>query len=255
MTLQGGRLDEDTAELLFGLASVDRLTLLTAISERKERLTALSKLINASAQECSRHLARLSGSGLITKDSEGLYEMTTLGKALLKLITGMRFLLTHKDYFLSHDLTFLPEAFVERIGELSGGTRVNHVSSVLELIKSTISGGREYVWLISDQPIVVGGPVGTGFFSRDVPVRLIGEKGANHKILEETRSALRKAEVITLPEVRIAMAINESSAGICFPGPNGKIDFGAGFVGKSEEFRGWCTDLFGYYWSKGPKPL
>jgi hypothetical protein len=46
-------------ELLFSLASDDRLTLLAEVNTNKQRLTALSKSIKASLQECSRHLERL----------------------------------------------------------------------------------------------------------------------------------------------------------------------------------------------------
>jgi hypothetical protein len=40
-------------ELLFTMASDDRLKLLAEISSKKQRLTTLSKAINASVQECS----------------------------------------------------------------------------------------------------------------------------------------------------------------------------------------------------------
>jgi len=62
--------DEDTAEILFDLASADRLILLSSINKQKMRLTNLSKTINASVQECSRHLSRLTEAGFVVKDSE-----------------------------------------------------------------------------------------------------------------------------------------------------------------------------------------
>jgi predicted transcriptional regulator len=172
---------------------------------------------------------------------------------MLSLFPGIRFLSRYKDYFLSHDLSFLPKGYVERIGELSAGDYVNHLSLVLEHIKTVISKGREYVWLISDQPIVVGASIGTSFFSRDLPVRLIGEQTIDRKVLTETKSALSHSEIAGLQEVKIAMAINETFAGVCFPGTNGKIDFSAGFSGKDPQFRAWCCDLFEHYWAKSKK--
>lgn len=72
---------DDFSGLLFNLASEDRLTLLSEINSEKHprRLADLSKIINASAQECSRHSARLSDSGFIAKDSSGEYRTMPLG--------------------------------------------------------------------------------------------------------------------------------------------------------------------------------
>ena len=49
-------------------------------------------------------------------------------------------------------------------------------------------------------------------------------------------------------EVRVAMAMNEKAAGVCFPGLDGKIDFGVGFVCSDSASRSWCRDMFEYYW-------
>jgi predicted transcriptional regulator len=239
-------------ELLFSLASDDRLTLLDEIDAKKQRLTPLAKVINATVQECSRHLQRLSDAGFVIKDAEGLYSTTSLGRAMIRLVPGMKFLLNNRDYFLTHDLRYIPEAFVERIGELSSGELVYHVSRTLELIKETISEGRRYVWLIADQPPIVSKVPGSAFVSKDMPVRLIGET-IDPSVLSSIRSALRNSEVVLTKDIRVAMAINENQAGICFPDLRGRPDFSAGFASKDERFIGWCRDLFQYYWAQATK--
>ena len=247
-----GKAAEGVSKLLFILASTDRLSLLSEISVRKQRLTDLSKTIGASAQECSRHLARLSSEGLIVKGSDSLYETTALGKAMQRILPSVEFLLRNRDTFISHDLSFLPASFVERIGDLSSGKYVNHLSQVLEHIKATISGARDHVWLISDQPIVVG-EIGASFYSRDIPVRLISEPTVDPKLLREIRKALPRSEFGAVQDVKVAMAMNEKFAGVCFPGLDAEIDFSAGFAGGGDQFRAWCEDLFEYYWSKSRK--
>jgi len=249
----GDEFGKDISEILFNLSSADRLTLLSSINSQKQRLTNLSKVINASAQECSRHLTRLTESGFIKKDSEGQFETTSFGRIILGLFPTMQFVLKYRDYFLSHDLSFLPTGYTQRIGELSSGEYSNHLSLVLEQIKKAITTGRESVWLISDRPIVIGGSVGTAFSSKSVPVRLIGDQLVDRKIVAELKSVMPQSEVATLPEVRIAMGINEHFAGACFPGLDGKIDFSAGFSGNDPQLRRWCTDLFEYYWAKSSK--
>jgi len=142
---------DGTAELLFSLASTDRLDLLTEIAARKQRMASLSKAISASTPECSRHLARLGEAGLVAKDSEGLYELTAVGRSMMKLLQSVRMLQGNKDYFISHDLSFLPPGFLERIGDLAKGEPVTHIGFVLMTIRTVVSKAREHIWLISDK--------------------------------------------------------------------------------------------------------
>jgi len=237
------------------LGSEDRLTLLGAINREKHRLTSLAKVIRASNQECSRHLSRLADSSFIRKDSAGYYETTTLGKAVLGLLPGLGFLVKNKNYVVSHELSHLPGMFLERIGELAEGKLVGHFNIVLEHIKKTIAEAREFVWLIADLPIVPTTSVGVGFPSRSLPVKLILQPGFDLKAFSEAKSMLPATfEVGVLGEVRVAMAINEKVAGVCFPGLDGKIDFGVGFIGSDTLFRSWCRDLFEYHW-KSVEPV
>jgi predicted transcriptional regulator len=236
-------------ELLFSMASDDRLALLAELNSKPQKMTPLSKTINASVQECSRHLERLSTSGLVSKGTGGYFSTTSLGRAVIRMFPGMKFLLSNREYFLTHDPGYLPEAFVERLGELSTGEYVNHVSRTLELIKEVISEGREFVWLVADQPPIVSKVAGDSFRSRELRVKLIAEI-VDKKTLTNVRSALRNGEVVLMKDVRVAMAINESRAGVCFPDLRGKPDFGAGFTGTDGRFMKWCRDLFDHYWAQ-----
>jgi predicted transcriptional regulator len=247
---------EDISELMFILASDDRLALLSGISDQKQRLTSLSRVIKSSPQECSRHLARLSDAGFVKKDSAGFYETTTLGKAVQCIFPSIQFLLKHKNSFLTHDLSLLPKTFIERIGELSEGQYINHLSQVLSHIKKTISEARQYIWLISDQPIVPGASVGKSFPSRAMAARFVFEQIVDQKEFIEAKPLLpERLEIRTTPDIKIAMAINETTAGVCFPALNGELDFNGGFVGKDPQFRAWCGDLFEHYWMNSTRLL
>lgn len=171
---------------------------------------------------------------------------------MLDLLPSYEFLLTRKQYFLNHDLSFLPKGFLGRVGELSTGEFVGHFSQVLELIKKVISTGREHVWLLSDQPMVVGPSIGPTFFAREIPVRLIGQD-IDRRVIAETKASLPHSEIAILPKVSVALAINGSLAGVCFSDSGCKIDFGSGFAGTDPKFRGCCSDLFEYYWSRSRK--
>jgi predicted transcriptional regulator len=251
MSVELAEEQNNISEILFNLSSADRLILLSSIHKKHQRLNELAKVINASPQECSRHLARLDDSGFISKDSQGYYAVTPLGKAILDVFPSIQFLLKFKEYFLTHDLSFLPQGYSKRIGELSACKHLNHFSLVLEHLKTVLSTAKEFVYIMSDQPIVAGSKIGSTFYSKDVPVRLIGDQTVDRQIVSETKSTLPRSEISALPTVSVALAINETVAGVCFPNASdNKIDFSSGFSGTDPVFRAWCEELFQYYWSK-----
>lgn len=229
------------------------MAIVSELSLRKQRVSELSKLSKHTVQECSRDLIRLTRAGFVRKDSSGFYEITSFGRAMLSLLPGLRFLAKERNYFLAHDLSFLPQEFMERIGELSGGKTVNHANIVLDHIKEVVMNGRQYVWLISDQIMPRWPGIASSYTSRGIPVRMIAEPTIDPKVLSDAKSDMVNVEIGILPKINIAMALNESLAGFCFPGLDGKIDFGSGFRGTDTPFRAWCSDLFAKYWSTSRK--
>jgi len=241
------------AELLFNLANSDRLKLLSEVASGGQRMSTLTKAIGASFPECSRHLARLSGAGLVRKGPGGNYELTEAGKLVMKLLPGIEFVLEHQGFFTSHDLSFLPDGFTERIGALATGEYVGHISLVLDHIKTVVSEARDHVWLISDRLFPQWPGIGSWWSSDEILVRVVSAQTVDPRVVSEYRSKLARCEIGTLKDVSVAMAINESVAGVVFPTLEGVIDFGAGFAGKDPVFRAWCNDLFEYYWSKAKR--
>jgi Mn-dependent DtxR family transcriptional regulator len=66
---------EALAELLFILASTDRLQILSFLSEEKEyRLSNIAQRLNSSMQEASKHVSRLKDQNFVKKNpSNGYY--------------------------------------------------------------------------------------------------------------------------------------------------------------------------------------
>lgn len=95
---------ERLAELLFILASTDRLTLLSELNNTKLRSSHLTVKLSATPQETSKHLMRLRDANLIEKDSDGFFSLTVFGKIIVNLIPSFRFLAQNRAYFLSHDI-------------------------------------------------------------------------------------------------------------------------------------------------------
>ena len=118
---------EHVAELLFILASIDRLTLLSEIGVEKRRLSQLTTKLSATPQETSKHLVRLRDAKLIEKDSDGFFSLSAFGKIIVNFVPSIRFLTQNREYFLSHDISSLPLEFIERLGELQEGEHTDNV--------------------------------------------------------------------------------------------------------------------------------
>ena len=253
---------EEMVELLFELSSSDRLSLLLEVKAEKQRLTQLARKVTATLQETSRHLTRLSGAKLIEKDSAGFFELTSIGRLALDLVPSFGFLSKNKDYFLSHDISFLPPQFILRIGELAESEYEGSVTGILRGIEQMMGEAEQYIWLMGDQPLITGSFIVRTFGDRNISLRIIDVAGSiplgsidpeRRKMQSELGA---RFELGLLDEVKVGMAMTEKVAGFCFPDSSGKIDFRYGFGGDSlSSIHRWCHDLFAFYWDKSKKRL
>ena len=144
---------ERLAELLFILASIDRLTLLSEIGVEKRRLSQLTAKLSATPQETSKHLGRLRDAKLIEKDSDGFFSLTAFGKIVVNLLPSLRFLMQNREYFLSHDISSLPGEFIERLGELQENEYGEKVGAILAHVQQVVQDAEKYIWLMADHTL------------------------------------------------------------------------------------------------------
>jgi predicted transcriptional regulator len=251
---------DEMVELLFDLSSNDRLTLLFAIRKgEKLRLTHLAGKIGATIQETSRHVGRLIEAKLIERYSDGSYILTSYGRLTLHLLSSYGFLSKNRDYFLSHDVSFLPQEFIERVGELFVYEYATNVSTVLRHTEQVITSANEYVWLMADQALMTGTSVSLGVTNNSVSVRvMIPKSSLSPQQYQQTKTLLGnkfELKVLADDDVKVAIAMNEKIAGIAFPDLKGRMDFDSGFINSSNDFHKWCNDVFIFYWNRSKKPF
>jgi predicted transcriptional regulator len=255
---------EHLAELLFIIASIDRLTLLSEIAIEKRRLSQLTTKLSATPQETSKHLMRLRNAKLIEKDSDGFFGLTAFGKIILNLLPSIRFLTQNREYFLSHDISSLPREFIERLGELQEGEYGEKVGSILAHTQQVVQDAEEYIWLMADHPL--GGQeyvAGSGKLesSRTVTWRIIVPADSSIdwtrlRASAGTHKGRIEYHLIQDPnDIKAGIALNEKIAGLTFPDIMGKLDFNSGFRSNDPIFRKWCQDLFVFHWNKAGKKV
>ena len=241
-------------KLLFELSSAERIDILLELQQKRLKLSFISRLLDLTVTEASRHLQRLCQARLIEKDAAGLYGLTTYGKLVLSQLSGLGFVTKHQDYFLEYDVSRLPNEFIGRIGELAGGAFGANIFGNLELAENGFQEANEFIWILSDQIFKNHIPIVSGKVKPTFDLRLIFPEAVmppdSKALIPSTLPGVHKR---VLPKVDVIVIVTDRAAGFCLPQRNGKIDY-RNFNGQDPKFHNWCKDLFLYYW-KNAKPV
>ena len=142
---------ERLCDLLFEVSNEDRLRILLQLEEKAMRVTDISRELNLSIQESSRHVSRLSEVSLTRKDVEGFYSLTTYGVLILENLRELEFSSKYSEYFSKHTIERLPKEFVKRIGDLADSTYMHNMMDFLKRIEKITKNAEEKIWLHVDQ--------------------------------------------------------------------------------------------------------
>jgi predicted transcriptional regulator len=253
---------ERLTDLMFEVSNEDRLRILLRLVEEGMSVTGVSRELDLTTQEASRHLSRLNHVGLTSKDAGGSHHVTSYGRLIIKQIQGVRFASEHVGYFSSHALEGLPLEFVYRMGELTGSTYVDDLMFSIHCTEKVFREAEEYVWATSDQYPMSTVPLHRDAFARGVKVRYIDALDWKppqqwvDEITEEYSEAIRKArrtrqmEERVLENLQVYLWMNEKNVGmLAFPTTTGRFDY-LGFSSTDEGTHKWCRDLYSYYWER-----
>ncbi len=246
------------------LASSQRLSIIFMISYRRLKLSALAKSLNLTIQEVHRNTNRLADAGLIEKNSEGVFFLTTFGNAIIKQLSIFDFLSSNKNYFSDHKIGDIPMKFVQRIGALNGGKLISGIVSIIESWKRLYDESSEYIYGILPQiPLELIQSVIPKVKNEGVKFNYILPKNA---IVPKIRSDLQKSsgyadllkqgivERKMIDKIEVAVVLNEKQATVMFPTLKGEADMNYMFSNndiKSNNdglFHEWCVDFFRYCW-------
>ena len=236
--------------LLFELSSKDRLKILLELEKKAMRLTSLSKKLNLTVQETSRHLSRLSDAELIKKGGNGFYRSTPYGEHAMKLLPGFQFLSKHREYFITHTTSRLPNEFASRIGDLLNCTFTDDVMVAFHGVETMIQEAQEYVWILSNQILMSTRPFLEEAVKREVEFRVILPEDLIPPPGFEPNPTIDKVmKMRTLKRVDVVIAMSEKKALEVFPTIHGKMDYFV-FGTTDERSHKWCKGLFLYYWER-----
>ena len=142
---------ENASENFLELSSHQRLQILFNLLEKKSRVSIMAKKLEATNQEVHRNFMRLEDGGLISKDKDGNYGVTTYGRTMCSQVPALIFLSRNRKYFENHEFGEIPDKFIQRIGQLYSGEYVKGVTKVLENWKTIYKNAQTYIYKISSE--------------------------------------------------------------------------------------------------------
>ena len=246
---------ESLSTLLFELANIDRLDILVELNRASMKLTNISKKLDLTVQETSRHLQRLNDALLIEKRTDGAYHTTPLGSNVLSLLPGLEFLVEHREYFVAHQIEHLPREFILRIGALRGSKLLDSPVLGFQRVNTIIEEADSRILLTADQvpsgsiPLIESA-VKKGVEMWTLMPRSMTRPDIPDSYLPHYDAQDRERMLIGWSDlISFVGVISEKSVVVGFPTVNGKMDYLA-FSADNDDSLKWCSDLFMHYWNQ-----
>ena len=242
----------ELCDLLFEFSSPERMRIMNSLMEEGLKLSQLSKKIDMTVSEASRHLQRLTDLALIDKNVDGSYKPTAFGKLAVHLLGGLEFASENRQYFFEHDILGLPGPLVDRIGALSNTILNSDTVRVLAHVDKMFKEAEQYIWVMS--------------YAHSLPstIPIVEERLENGVVLrrifpEEIIPTQGEAETIsgpcrTLPYVDVRIMMTEKEAMVSPRSIDSKTDY-TSFIGTDSEFHAWCRDLYLHYWDRATEAM
>jgi len=208
-------------------------------------------------QEVHRNFTRLEEVGLIEKDTDGKYGLTTFGTTMCTQVPSLVFLSQNRKYFEGHTFTDIPTKFMMRSGQLASGEHIKGFVRVLEKWKSIYKNSNEFIYeVLSEVPLDLIEPLvnrvkkGVHFtyvFSESAVVPK-GRKELLKKLGFDKLIEKGLVERKMKKKVQTVVILNEKEACVMFPNTEGESDLSEMFCSSDPMFHEWCIDYFRYCW-------
>ena len=243
---------EEANQLFLELASQSRLDILRELQSKTLKMRELARRLDLTATEASRQLKRLTDAALAQRQPAGGYTIAPFGKLLLQLSASFEFVFQNREYFSTHDLSPVPNSFVNRLGELSRSTLSMEAIRNLNQGEDALGQAAQFLWAMIEGPAkdrltpTVTERVRQGVkFRFLVPDNYLLQVSIPHDLAR----AIEGRGLTVLPAT---ITVSEKEALVSFNHLDGRADY-AGFIAKDQDSINWAKDLFQFFWDKGKR--
>lgn len=248
---------DETANYVLDLASPQRLSILFELLGKNSTPTEMARKLEATKQEVHRNFTRLVESGLIEKNMDGKYSLTTFGEVVCTQVPTLVFFSQNRKYFEEHNLGDIPHKFKMRCGQLAGSQHIKGFSKVMERWKLIYKNSNEYIYeILSEVPLDLIEPLvkqikkGIKFnyiFSESIVIPQ-GRKTLLKKLGFDKLMEKGLVERKMKKNVQTVLVLSEKEACVLFPNMDGESDLSEMFYSDDPMFHEWCLDYFRYSW-------
>lgn len=248
---------EDSAKDFLELASSQRLNILLSIFNKQSKPSIMSKELDATIQEISRNFDRLVKTGLLVRNGEGYYNVSTFGKILCIQIPSLVFLSRNRNYFENHSLDDIPLKFRHRTASLVQGKFIKGFVKVQERWMKIYNNANKYTYnVLSELPLEI---IQLAIKNAKTNIQIRNVFSEQMIIPEERKEILKTKKFKELLQngnidrrmkkrININIILNEKEAIVSFPTLDGETDLSQAFFSNDIIFHEWCLDLFRYFW-------
>lgn len=239
-----------THRLLQVLSHPVKLDILKVISNEPEPVEDIAKRVEISVDETTVHLDRLRESGLVDRESEGLYHASPYGHLIISLLLDLDFVAANAEHFRDFNLSLLPLPFTERLGELKASERIEGTVSNLEYVERVFKEADRDIWVIANEVMLDTVPVVREKVSQGADFRFVIDR--TFKPPEGFKAQLPELwrQVAQIPS---ATVLTDKEAMVFFLDRKLKVDYSVGFMSKDPAFMKWCKELVDHFWNMGQK--
>lgn len=251
-------MDESLLDTMFmELASESRRSMLHILEQRNEKLSKIAESLDITIQEAHRNSARLTKCGLVNKNSDGLFHLTSLGHILIKQIASFSFPIQYKNYFEKHTTGEIDTKYIRRLGDLAESKQIVGMGPVLENWKRIGKEAKEFIRVITTEyPLDIAK---TYVHNASTGISFHYVFGHNITVPKERDELLKKTswrKLMTegfiqrkmVEKVQVCITVTEKESCIFFPDLSGKIDMMSGLFSCDMTFMEWCRDYFQHVW-------
>ena len=244
------------------LASEQRLNIIKNLAKNKLNISKLASILDATKPEIHRNVTRLAKSGLIKKNTDGDYELTVYGNAVLVQIPSLSFFVENNQFFSNHTLGNLEEKFMQRIGALQNKKQVKGYVKTLEKWRQIHENPEKYIHNILSEVPYSGDiiEVISKQLKNDLHIKSVFSDNViipeeRKKIFEEKdfQKYVKNGnlERRIKKEVTVTVLVTDKESAVFFPNEEGTADLSVMFYSSDPKFRDWCYDYFEWCWDNG----
>ena len=213
------------------------------------RHTQISKGLNISPAETTRHINRLVESNILSKRSDSAYEATRYGQLLYHKYLEMEYVSDNQEYFDRRAVDAIPPELMS-MKVLSQGRVIKGPMKVAGELYNMITSTSIFSLSMTHGPLEPFILENINKLDQGVEMKFLQQRGelvpTNYMNPVDYNIQFR-----TLEKVDIGIHMNESRALIILPDSHSKIDYSCAIYGDTPTFLRWASMLFEYFWEDG----